>query len=230
MMKTKYLLTIIFLTVSCQLFAQENRPITDSPIMSERDDKLMLMITSDNWSDLPGQFKSKPVRSRGFSFLLMNEVMSRSGMIGIGGGIGFMSQNVHTDAVIADTTINETTAVLLKIPDSLGYKTNKLSLNFITAAVELRLRTKENEKGHRFKLSTGFLAGVLVQSHTKYEDKFIKNKTYKIKHLEKLQYGVYGRLGYSNYSLYGYFSLADVFKADEGPSLTPTSFGIALTF
>src|SRR5207344_35128 len=108
----------------------------------------ILNFAWDNWSNLPSDVESKGFRSRGFSFLLMNERMNKLGTIGIGYGLGFVSQNVHTDSYLVDSA--SVKYVFEKIPDSLDYKVNKLSLNFISALIELRLRSNLNSSGHHF--------------------------------------------------------------------------------
>jgi hypothetical protein len=223
----KKILVLISLLCSQLSHAQDTIKPPEVPV---KEDQLIVCITSDNWSGLPSGFTAKPVRSRGFTFLAMDDRMFGRGNFGIGFGIGFNSQNVHTDAVVSDTTADLSSASLIKIPDSLHYKLNKLSLNFITAAFEIRLRSNENEHGNHFKLSVGMMAEYLLQSHTKYEDNDGKLKTYGVKHLNKFQYGVMARAGYSNFALYGYFSLAKIFKDGEGPELTPYSLGISFTF
>jgi hypothetical protein len=226
----KRLIYILLIFISSGLLAQTGKPDPKGYAIVQREDKLIINITSDNWTDLPSDVKSKPIRSRGFSFLLMSDRMNKSGNIGIGTGLGFMSQNVHTDAFLVDTTSNGSSYVLQPIPDSLNYKVNKLSLNFITAALEIRLRSNKNKSDERFKLAVGIVAGYLLQNHIKYEDKSGKYKFYDVKHLNKFQYGVEGRIGYSNYALCAYYSLADVFKDNGGPKLTPYSIGISFTF
>ena len=225
----KRLNVIAMVLFSLQLFAQESPTPKSISKIVQREDKLILNLTSDNWAKLSSDFKSKPIRSRGFSFLIMNERMSKSGNLGLGAGLGFMSQNVHTNAYPDDTTINGTASVLMKIPDSL-YEVNKLSLNFITAAIEIRIHSNENKKRERFKFSLGMLAGYLVQNHIKFDGKYGKTKIYNIKHLNNFQYGVEGRIGYSNFGINGYYSLVDVFEKGKGPELIPYSIGISFTF
>ncbi len=221
---------IVLIVLACNLngYAQDSK--LKIPAIPQKEDQLIVSITSDNWSGLSSTLESKPIRSRGFSLLLMTDRMRPSGNFGVGFGLGFNSQNVHTNAIVADTTVNGSFSSLIKIPDSLGYKYNKLSLNFITAALEIRLRSNENSKGHRFKLSAGIMAGFLLQSHTKYKDKNGKFKTYNIDHLNNFQYGIEARLGYHNYAINGYYSLVNVFKDKKGPELTPYSIGVSFTF
>ena len=214
---------------SLQIVAQENTPKRTISTIVQREDKLILNLTSDNWGSLSPEIKSKPFRSRGFSFLIMNERMNKTGNFGFGAGVGFMSQNVHTNALLNNSGSSNSSTTLVSIPDDL-YDINKLSLNFITAAIELRIHTNLNEQRERFKINLGFLAGYLVQSHTKFEGKYGKYKSYNIKNLNKLQYGLFARIGYSNYAINGYYSLVDVFKTGKGPELIPYSIGISFTF
>jgi hypothetical protein len=226
----KRLIIIVLSLVSSLVNAQDSHLKSNVATMVQKEDKLIVNFTSDNWANLPSYITAKPFRSRGFSFMFMNEEMNKTGTFGVGLGLGFMSQNVHTDGVFVDATGNDSAYVMQKIPDSLSYNVNKLSLNFLTAALEFRLRTKENIHGERFKLSFGFLAALLLQSHTKYSDDEQKIKTFKVKHLNDVQYGFEGRIGYSNYALSGYYSLVNVFEDKEGPELTPYSIGITFTF
>jgi hypothetical protein len=226
----KKLIIIVIVLFSTQLFAQDNKLKSEAADFAQKEDKLILFFSSDNWASLPSEITSKPFRSRGFSFQFMNEVMNKSGHIGLGAGLGFMSQNVHTDGLIVDTTASESYSMLAKIPDSLNYKLNKLSLNFLTFAIEIRARTSENKHGEYFKFSAGILGGILLQSHTKYSDPDGKFKTFKVKNLNDLQYGLTGRIGYSNYAISGYYSLVDVFEDGRGIKLTPYSIGISFTF
>ena len=232
-MKKVFSLAAIAL-LSLNSFAQDvsspgpSMPGTLAKIASS-DDLFIVSFTSDNWMNLPSTLESKPLRSHGFSFLFMKEKMNTSGHFGLAYGLGFSSQNVHTDGVLYYDD-SETSNFFAKVPDSLDHETNKVSLNFVDLALELRLRTSENSKGKSFKLSGGLKGGYLVQSHTKYEDKNGKYKGYNLVGLNYLQYGVTGRIGYGSIALSAYYSLVDVFKKDKGPELTPFSAGISFTF
>lgn len=186
----KRILFVLMVLFSSGLFAQDS--LFKLPPLSKKEDQLIFIISSDNWSGVPAGIEAKPLRSRGFSFMGMTDRMNREGNFGFGTGLGFMSQNVHTDANIIDTG---GASMLSKIPDSIQFDINKISLNFVTAILEVRIRSNENEKGNRFKLSAGMLVGFLVQSHIKYEDKDGKIKTYDIEHLNNLQYGILGKAG-----------------------------------
>lgn len=227
-----------FAFITCSLigivsFAQISSSSSSMPSalgkIADADDLFIVSLTSDNWLKLSSALESKPLRSRGFSFLILKEKMNTSGHVGIGYGLGFSSQNVHTNGAIGyDEAAGRN--YLTKVPDANELETNKLSLNFIDVALELRLRTSENTKGKSWKLSAGMKGGILVQNHIKYEDKYGKYKSYNIKGLNNFQYGVTGRFGYGKVAVSTYYSLVDVFKKDKGPELTPFSLGISFTF
>ena len=211
-----FLLTISF-TALCQ-------PAKIARYLSKQD-AFIMTLSSDNWLKLPAAFDSKPIRSRGFSLYLMNEKMDSIGVFGIGYGIGFSSQNVHTNAFISDSSGQ---VILTKIPDSLHYSLNKTALNFIDFAFELRFHSHPDHREKVYKLSVGIKGGYLLQSHTKYEDDNGKIKTYGIKELNKFQYGITGRIGYSKVALSMYYSLIPVFKKNHAPEMTVMSVGIGL--
>lgn len=230
----KKLLTVLsFALIGTSVFAQDSTPASSMPgalgKIASADDLFIVSITSDNWLKLSSSIESKPLRSRGFSFLIMKEKMNKAGHLGLGYGLGFSSQNVHTDgALVYDQT--EGKNYLVKVPDSLDLETNKLSLNFVDFALEVRFRTAENSNGKSFKVAAGLKGGLLVQSHTKYEDKDGKFKGYNVEGLNNFQYGVTGRIGYGSIALSAYYSMVDVFKKDKGPELIPFSAGVSFTF
>lgn len=217
---------LLVILIFASLFANAQDTEKMVPKFHPSQEVIILNLTSDNWTDHPSGIEGKPLRSRGFSFLIMRDKMNKKGNVGIGGGLGFMSQNVHTNAYLVDTG-NAT--YLSPIPDSVDMDVNKLSTNYITAALELRLRSNEDGRGNRFKLSMGFLAGIMVQNHIKYEAQNEKYKTYDIPHLNAFQYGIMARIGYNLFAINGYYSLVPVFEDGKGPGMTPYSIGISLT-
>ncbi len=222
----KHLLSVLlFFSFTGNAYCQEVVKTPKAQSYMSKQDRLILSLTSDNWTKLPTGIEGKPFRSRGFGFLILDGSMNSSNTVGFAYGIGFSSQNVHTNAFIQETSGH---TFLTPIPDSYKYETNKLSLNFIDVALEFRLHSKANTAGKNFKFNAGMKAGFLLQSHIKYEDKDGKSKTYGINNLNKFQYGVTARLGYSKVGLCLYYSLVPVFKKDTAPEITPYSVGIAI--
>jgi hypothetical protein len=195
------------------------------PYISKQD-RVMIGITFDNWSGLPAGITSNATRSRGFAVMFMDDQMTASKKFGFAYGLGFSSQNVHTNAFFSDSSGK---TVITPIPDSLAKKTNKLSLNFLDAAFEFRFHSGINSNGNQWKISAGIKAGVLLQDHVKYEDKNGKVKLYDTPNLNPFQYGITARIGYSIIAVTGYYSLVPVFEKGLSAELMPYSLGVALT-
>jgi hypothetical protein len=208
------------------VFAQEKEPVR-IPKFGKKEDRIILNFNWDNWLNTSTGVEVKGFRSRGFSFLLMNEKILGKGNAAIGFGLGFSSQNVHSNTV--PSSLPDGSYTFLS-PIGGDYDVNKLSCNFLDAALEVRFRTNQNAKEKRFKVSLGIKGGYLVQSHTKYEDGNGKIKTYDIKNLSKFQYGPTARIAYGNWGLSGYYSLVNLFKDGKGPEVVPVSMGISLAF
>ena len=223
-MKKSLSLLLIFasLNVSAQMVEKKAMNI---PGFASKQDRLILNFNWDNWLDASSGVEVNGFRSRGFGFLLMNEKVLGQGNIAIGFGLGFSSQNVHSNTF---PTYNDDKSMTYLTPIIGDYDLNKLSVNFIDAALEFRFRTNENESLKRFKFTAGMKGGLLVQSHTKHDnDTFGKVKTYRIKNLNSFQYGLTARIGYGRLGASGYYSLVNLFKTDKGPGVVPVSIGLA---
>lgn len=225
-MKKNLLIACVFFLSASFVSAQDKEPVR-IPKFGQKEDRLILNFTWDNWSNVSSGVDVKGFRSRGFSFLMMNEKILGKGHAAIGFGLGFSSQNVHSNTF---PTYSPDGSHTFLSPISGNYDLNKLSCNFLDAALELRFRTNENEREKRFKVSLGMKGGYLVQSHTKYEDSNGKIKTYDIKNLSKFQFGTTARIAYGNWGLSGYYSLVNLFKDGKGPEVVPVSMGISLAF
>ena len=223
MKKSLFLLLILASwNVSAQMVEKKAMKV---PGFASKQDRLILNFNWDNWLDASSGVEVKGFRSRGFGFLLMNEKVLGEGNLAIGFGLGFSSQNVHSNTF---PTYNDDKSKTYLTPITTDYELNKLSVNFVDAALEFRFRTNENESRKRFKFAAGIKGGVLVQSHTKYDDDTVgKVKTYRIKNLNSFQYGLTARIGYGRWGVSGYYSLVDLFETDKGPDVVPVSIGLA---
>lgn len=220
------MLILSFVLLTSASFAQGKKPGAIQKLASKQD-RVILNLNWDNWLNTSTGVDVKAFRSRGFSFFFMNEKPFGQGNVALAWGLGFSSQNVHSNT-FPEYNADQSKTFLAPFPDSVHYDLNKLSCNFIDAALELRLRTNENENRKRFKFSAGIKGGYLVQSHTKFEDSNTKIKTYDIRNLNKFQYGVIARIGYGKWGVSGYYSLVNLFSNGKGPDVVPVSIGISL--
>jgi len=111
--------------------------------------------------------------------------------------------------------------------DGTSYKKNKLKTTFLE--IPLMLTLSPTNGRNPFYLSAGVYGGVLLGAKQKLKDDN-GNKT-KIKddfNLNKFRYGVVGRIGFGPFAVYAQMSMTELFKAGQGPELTPFNVGISI--
>lgn len=193
-------------------------------------DRLLIGITTDMWLNSPSGVETK-VFSPGFNVAMVYDYPLGTSSFSLAGGLGFSSYNIHSNSqpkTQRDGNGDPSGTYLDIIPDSVDYKKNKLSVNYIEIPVEVRFRSRGDKSYRRFGVAAGFKAGLLVQSHTKYKDDGLKIKLYDVNFLNKLRYGPTFRVSYGKISLFGFYSLTSLFEDGKGPDLTPFSAGILI--
>lgn len=102
-----------------------------------------------------------------------------------------------------------------------GVKKSQLITNYFEIPVEICFRTRPDDPARSFKISVGGRVGYLFDSFTKVKYKSDGEvKKYKDKQdfqLTKFRYGVSGRIGIGNVSLFGYYNLTPLFESGKGP-------------
>ena len=79
-----------------------------------------------------------------------------------------------------------------------------------------------------FRFSIGGKIGYMVNNHIKFVSEGLKIKSYNIKDVNPLRYGVTARVGYKMYNLFVYYSLSTLFEKDKGTEMAPLSIGISI--
>ena len=211
-------------TINAQVVAGAMKPKISN--WESKQDRFVLDINVDNWDKKPAGVEVKGLRSRGVNIMLMDEKVFGKGNVAFAWGLGFSSQNFHTNSSYFQDDNVDTSGF---IPLTIGYDVNKLSLNYIDIPIELRFRTNANAKGKRLKLSAGFKMGFLVNAHTKFDNGTLKVKTYHLQNIPDVHYGLSGRIGFGHIGVSYFYSLTKLFNKDEGMQITPYSIGISIT-
>lgn len=99
-------------------------------------------------------------------------------------------------------------------------KKSQLITNYFEVPVEICFRTRPDDPARSFKISVGGRVGYLFDSFTKVKYKDGGDvKKYKDKqdfNLTKFRYGITGRIGIGNVSLFGYYNVTPLFKSGKG--------------
>ncbi len=104
---------------------------------------------------------------------------------------------------------------------ALDPKKSMLITNYVDIPIEFRYYINRNDPKRSFNFGFGGKFGYRFSSHTKLkfsedgDDVITKHK--RGFGLNRLRYGLTGRIGYGGLTLLGYFSLSDMFEAGNGP-------------
>jgi len=211
-------------------------------------DRLMLNFYTDLWQDVDSSATVSPY-CPGFDIYMMYALPFGKSKFSFDLGLGIGTHNLRSDAIpenelkfdVPSSEYVETgRTIFSRIPGSVNsneieYDINKLTLTYFDIPLELRYKA-ENKKGKAIKFAVGFKTGYLLNSHTKYKGDDptgsgadIKNKTFRIRNIESLRYGVTLRFGYGMYNVFGFYSLTKLFETNKGPEMYPVSVGICIT-
>lgn len=198
----------------------------------------------NNWSNVPDNvslngFQSKTVNltyyydiaigSKGFTFTP-----------GIGLGIERYSleNNITFTSSISNAGVKSISTANLSdlVTDGFSFGKSKIAMNYVDVPLELRWYSSGDKYNRGFRAALGVKVGVLYSSFVKYQfedtagdDNLVKNR--QNLGLNRIRYGVQGRVGFGGFSLFGFYELSDKWDiAPIGGENTKTlTFGISLT-
>lgn len=233
-------LSVLFYIISiCTILqAQDTTKTNSDTLESSIDrDRFIFDLHYDGWLGAPDSLKvgafSRGVGVHYYFDIPFNKTTDTTAQFSFAPGIGYSCSNYTNKAqFIADS------AGMVSIDPfdaSVDPKRNKLVLNYVEVPLEFRFRTKENDRGNRFKIALGFKGSYMFSSHITYVGpesasnltEEVKYKTYRIKSLNTIQYGPTFRFGYANVNLEAYYGLNSIFETDKGPVGTPLVIGVS---
>jgi Outer membrane protein beta-barrel domain len=200
-------------------------------------DFLMLQIGYNNWANKPDSVRTKPIGYVFNAFVCYDFPIKKS-RLSFATGLGINVNVVYLDQqrlVTNDTSvINGTTARF--IPDTgraYTYKRYKFVTSYLTAPFELRYFSNTKNRNKGFKASIGMNVGLFVGAHTKGVASVgginVKDKEDTKRYMSTWNFATTARVGYGNFALFMSYNLTTVFAANQGPPVTPYSFGLCVT-
>ncbi len=105
-------------------------------------------------------------------------------------------------------------------PNITGERKSQLVTNYLEIPLELRFTSRPSDPNRALKIGVGGRIGYLYDSFTKMkyksdgEVKQLKDK--QSFNLTQFRYGIFGRVGIGNFSLFAYYNLTPLFKEGDG--------------
>jgi hypothetical protein len=222
-MKKIIVLSLLVFVLS-PAFSQENTPAVPTK-SSKRPDipgTFVLELGLNNASSAPATFNKAFWGSRSLNFYWQYDMRILKSRFSFVPGIGlslerwkFKDGRVVTYGDDGVTMVTPVDAGMPKL------KQSKLIANYLEIPVEFIYRTRPDDPARSFKIGVGGRVGFLYDafSKVKYREdgqnkKFKDNQNFD---LNRLRYGVSGRIGIGNVSLFTYYNLNSLFETDKGP-------------
>lgn len=196
-------------------------------------DFFMLQFTYENWNNRPDSIRVTGL-GRGVNAYICYDWPIAKSRFSFAAGLGVSVANIYlNNQEIALTDTGVLGAQARFIPAQHDYKRYKLVTTYLEAPFELRYFGNKQNRNRGFKAAVGLRAGTIVGAHTKarrsVEGTKIAEKTNTRRYMETWRFAGTARLGWGNFSLFGAYSLNNLFKNGSGPEVTPISIGICFT-
>lgn len=238
----KLLFLLSFLLIGTFAFAQDNQQSYSGTASASENsstsyaaaftahsrDFFVIQFGYSGWNSNSDSLKTKGF-SRAFNMALMYDFpISKSNFsfaagLGISAASDFMDKNIN----IADSTTNQIRLSANK------YNKYKLVTAYLEIPVELRFRAINDMGKKGFNAAVGLKFGTNVDAHAKGKRAINGNKEIeKIKDrqfFQKYRVAATARAGYGAFTIYGTYSLTNMFNANTGVTVNPYSIGICLS-
>lgn len=151
-----------------------------------------------------------------------------------GFGVGLEKYSFDNDITLQNDPGTEQVA-LVALEGFEDIKKSKLAANYFDIPVELRFHLNKDDFKKSLKFAIGGKAGILFSAHTKIkfeeDDETKKIKDKETFELNRIRYGVQGRIGIGSFNVFYYQELSELFSDGNGPEGTDAnSFKIGVSF
>lgn len=224
---------LAFASVSAQTTDSKKDQIKKLPKPKKQDVILfnfnwMTMLNAPKGSD--GTMWISPF-SRGFDVSLMYDVPLGRSPLSFAAGVNFSFENIFVNHFIKDSfslgtqyVYTENIETLINAdspPAKRDWSKAKISTAIIELPVEFRFRLKPHKR-NTFKFAVGFKIGYVIDTWQKYEGPNIlpgedlntnlRQVTYDVPAVNRLRYGVFGRIGYSRFNVFVNYGISSFFE------------------
>lgn len=183
-----------------------------------------LELGLNNALNAPGKFDAALWGSRTINVYYQYEVRIMESKFSIVPGIGLSLERwkFKNGAILGYDEDDSLKLLLVNETPMTGLKKSQLVTNYLEIPLELRFSTNPSDPGRSFKVGVGGRIGYLYDSFNKIKYKDTDGETKQLKdkqdwNLTKLRYGVYGKIGFGNFSFFGYYNLTPLFEEGKGP-------------
>jgi hypothetical protein len=231
---------LIFSAITPAMAQLENKPSETKKDWAKVDlskrssDHLMFQFGYSGWAPKPDSIVTSGF-SRSFNaYFLFDFPFKSNPKLSVGIGVGVGTDNIFFKNTTIDLK-NRNQALFRK--DSITqYKKYKMVSGYVEAPLELRYASNPENMNKSFKFAIGTKVGLPIDAHTKAKvDRDVNGfggyvaKEKDKKYLNNIRVVGTIRVGYGNFSLFGTYSVTQLFREGQGPKVRPFTAGICLS-
>jgi hypothetical protein len=233
----RILIALVFISMGTVVVAQDaGKPAKKKWDLSKRSaDHFMIQYGYHNWSGQPDSIKPSGF-SRTFNmYFLFDFPFKTNPKLSIAIGPGMGTDNIFFEKTNID--LKNRKEIEFNKDTITQYKKYKLQTGYLEVPVEFRYSSNPSNMNSGFKAALGVKVGTILDAKTKAKvDKDADGNggyVYKVKDKNFFNsYRMVGtlRLGYGNFTVFGTYTLSEVFKEGQGPlGIRPWSVGLTLS-
>ncbi|MDN3686422.1 porin family protein [Cyclobacterium jeungdonense] len=241
-MKKLTLISIVFL-ITFQLHAQqgERTPMGGRPNIKG---DLFLDFGFNLLNNRPDDLNTRFIASRVVNIYYQTQIpLGTNSGFTFNPGLGFGLEKLafqDNQTLIPDPAKGPNSSQLVPISDVYGenirVSANTMAINYFDVPIEIRYHANKDDYNTGFRVAVGGKFGLLYNAHSKIEVTDSDGLEQKVKNsqdygLSPIRYGVYTRLGFPGFNLWGYYGLNGLFEGEQGPfgtEATQFNFGLSV--
>lgn len=225
-------LFLLLLMSSITLFSQDNEDNSEK-FISKKNDHLVISFLNCQLNQIPNEMNVMPV-SLGFEAQSFLHLLKKGRTLNFSIGLGISTYNIHNNSLPYDSL---GITYFKPIPGGYEYIKNKLTVSYIEVPLEIDMVSKSDKRNRNLKVALGGKFGFMLTNYIKYTGEDFRNQTkqevkfkeYNFDNINKLNYGVYGRITYGRIGFNVSYYLSNVFNDNHGPETKFLSYGVCIS-
>ena len=208
-MMKKYLIIILAFILSPPLSYSQEEDIEVVVDSLYREDQFYAGVTYNLLGKMPSGVSQNGFSS-GFHLGFIRDMpINKKRNVAFGLGIGYSANSYNQNLKISKSTNGE---FVYEIVDD--FTKNKFSQHLIEVPFEFRLRLSTPTEYKFFRLHTGFKAGYVIASTSKFKGDPANEKYSDIVDFNDFQYALTFSIGYNTWNFYMYYALNPIFSSN----------------
>ena len=235
----KFSAIVFALTISTIAFSQ-TKPIIPSKIGNRAADHFMVQIAGNFWSGSPDSVSNniKSFNRSANVYLMYDKQFKNNPRLSAAIGIGVGTSNIYFDKMEVKIAAANPKLPFIRTDTGNNFKKYKLATAFLEIPIELRFMAKPETPNKSIKGAIGIKVGTLLNAHTKGRNlqnaAGTKINGFTLKESSKSYFNTTriaatARVGYGIFSLFGAYSITNMFKDGAGADTKLVQVGFTIS-